>query len=72
MKIRILKDLLRKHGYTCRPGKGSHSIWTHPVQHEIKFVIHGADGDDARPYLVSRVRKALMYSVSYRKLPRCK
>ena len=70
MKIRTLKDLLRKHGYICRPGKGSHSIWTHPSQPESRFVLHGSDGDDARPYLVSRVRKGLMRPVSHCALPR--
>jgi predicted RNA binding protein YcfA (HicA-like mRNA interferase family) len=72
MKIRTLKDLLRKQGYTCRPGKGSHSIWTHPTQPDNRLVLHGAEGDDAKPYLVVRVRKGLMRLVSHRTLPRDK
>jgi hypothetical protein len=34
MKIRELKTILQRRGYTVRPGKGSHSIWTHPDQPE--------------------------------------
>ncbi len=30
-KIRELKSLLLKAGFTYRPGKGSHSIWSHPL-----------------------------------------
>jgi predicted RNA binding protein YcfA (HicA-like mRNA interferase family) len=69
MKIRTLKSLLRKQGYICRPGKGSHSIWTHPESPDSRLVLHGADGADARPYLVSRVRKGLMRPASYCTLP---
>lgn len=29
-KIRELKQMLRKSGFAERPGKGSHTNWTHP------------------------------------------
>jgi predicted RNA binding protein YcfA (HicA-like mRNA interferase family) len=30
-KIRELKAMLRKAGFRWRPGKGSHTIWEHPL-----------------------------------------
>jgi predicted RNA binding protein YcfA (HicA-like mRNA interferase family) len=57
MKIRRLKTILRRRGYRMRPGKGSHSIWTHPDQPEKPVVLHGAGSDDAAPYQVARVCK---------------
>ena len=42
-KIRELKAMLRKAGFTCRSGKGSHSVWDHPKA-------SGNDGRDAKPY----------------------
>ena len=58
MKMRRLKALLRRRGYLCRPGKGSHSVWTQPAWPTSRLVLHGADGEDARPYQEARVRKA--------------
>ncbi len=57
MKLRQLKALLRRRGYVCRPGKGSHSIWTHPGRPDSWLVLYGADGQDAKPYQVARARK---------------
>jgi len=31
MKIRELKAILLKAGFTYRPGKGSHTVWSHPL-----------------------------------------
>ncbi|MGL5864078.1 MAG: type II toxin-antitoxin system HicA family toxin, partial [Phycicoccus sp.] len=28
MKYRVVAKALRKHGYTSRPGKGDHEVWT--------------------------------------------
>jgi HicA toxin of bacterial toxin-antitoxin, len=58
MKIRALKALIRRRGYISRPGKGSHSIWTHPTRPNSRLVLHGSDGDDAKPYQIARVRKS--------------
>ena len=57
MKMRNLKALLRRRGYICRPGKGSHSIWMHPTRPAGRLVLNGADGDDAKLYQIRRARK---------------
>jgi len=56
LKLRQLKAMLRHSGFTSRPGKGSHSIWTHPKRPTIRLVLSGSNGSDARPYQVTRVR----------------
>ena len=56
-KIRHLKALLRRSGFRCRPGKGSHSVWTHPERPGMRLVLTGADGEDAKPYQEARARK---------------
>jgi predicted RNA binding protein YcfA (HicA-like mRNA interferase family) len=60
-KIRELKAMLARAGFVCRPGKGSHTVWTHPrVRRSV--VLSGHDGDDARPYqekdVARRIREA--------------
>ncbi len=55
MKIRRLKIILRRRGYTARPGKGSHCIWVHPHRPEQRIVLAGGNNDDAHPYQVARV-----------------
>lgn len=57
-KIRELKAMLRKAGFSSRPGKGSHTFWTHPAL-SIKITLSGSDGDDAQPYQESDIRNAL-------------
>ncbi len=57
-KIRELKAMLRKAGFSSRPGKGSHTVWEHPVLSET-FTMSGADGDDAQRYQEAAVRKIL-------------
>ena len=42
-----------------RPGKGSHTVWEHPTYPAIKVTISGKDGNDAEPYQVDQVQKAL-------------
>jgi predicted RNA binding protein YcfA (HicA-like mRNA interferase family) len=54
-KIRELKSLLRKAGFTDRPGKGSHTVWTHP-QLPQSLTLSGNDGDDAKPYQEKEVQ----------------
>jgi predicted RNA binding protein YcfA (HicA-like mRNA interferase family) len=57
-KIRQLKAMLKKAGFTQRPGKGSHSIWSHP-QVPFSITLSGKDGRDARRYQEKRVKEAL-------------
>jgi predicted RNA binding protein YcfA (HicA-like mRNA interferase family) len=57
-KIRELKSMLRKAGFKCIPGKGSHSKWLHPVL-VTPVVLSGNDGDDAKRYQEKNVRQAL-------------
>ncbi|VXD25482.1 conserved hypothetical protein [Planktothrix serta PCC 8927] len=50
-KIRELKQMLQKAGFTLLPkrGKGSHSYWVHPhIPNPI--VLSGKDSKDAKPY----------------------
>ena len=57
-KIRELKAMLRKAGFSYRPGKGSHTFWVHPALRD-KITFSGSDGDDAQPYQEAMVKKAL-------------
>lgn len=57
-KIRELKRLLRKAGFTDKPAKGSHTKWTHPKLSQA-IVIAGKDSSDAKPYLEKQVNEAL-------------
>ncbi len=57
-KIRELKRVLAKAGFTCRPGKGNHSKWYHPSATRF-VVVSGNDGDDAKPYQERDVNEAL-------------
>lgn len=59
-KIRELKSMLSKAGFSYRPGKGSHTVWKHPLLlSEPPVVLSGNDGADARRYQENDVRKAL-------------
>ena len=53
-KIRELKAMLRKAGFRWRPGKGSHTIWEHPLA-ERSVTLAGKDGQDAKRYLEKEV-----------------
>ena len=57
-KIRELKAMLRKAGFSSRPGKGSHTVWEHPALID-SYTMSGADGDDAQRYQETAVRKIL-------------
>jgi predicted RNA binding protein YcfA (HicA-like mRNA interferase family) len=48
-KIRELKQILRKSGFTETAGKGSHTNWTHP-SYTGKLTVSGRDSDDAKRY----------------------
>ncbi len=58
-KIRQLKAALSKAGFSVRPGKGSHTVWTHPALPEEEITLAGKDGNDAKPYQVRDVQKIL-------------
>ena len=54
MQIRTLKSRLSKAGFVCcsRRGKGSHSVWKHPI-HPISIVQSGKDNSDANAELAN-------------------
>lgn len=56
--IRELKAELQKAGFTMKPGKGSHTKWTHPG-YSGSVVISGKDGSDAKRYQEKMVALAL-------------
>ncbi len=58
-KYRSLKAEMMKEGAVFRPGKGSHTIWTHHLVPEASVTLSGQDGDDARDYHVREVRAVL-------------
>jgi predicted RNA binding protein YcfA (HicA-like mRNA interferase family) len=57
-KIRELKKMLKKAGFIVRPGKGSHTVWQHPLRAK-PVVLSGKGGRDARPYQEKEVEEAL-------------
>ena len=57
-KIKELKSLLLKAGFTYRPAKGSHSKWTHAQLFQA-IIIAGKDSSDAKPYLEKQCLEAL-------------
>ncbi len=57
-KIRELKSLLKKAGFTDEPAKGSHTKWAHPLV-SGKLTLSGNEGDDAKPYQEKDVMNAL-------------
>ena len=57
-KIRELKSLLLKAGFSKRPGKGSHTVWRHPLL-SGSVVLSGQDSEDAKPYHEKDVKNAL-------------
>ena len=58
-KIRELKAKLRKAGFTSRPGKVSHRVFTHPDLPGARLVLAGSDGDDAQHYQIADVQELL-------------
>jgi predicted RNA binding protein YcfA (HicA-like mRNA interferase family) len=57
-KIRELKAELAKAGFRWRPGKGSHTIWEHPLA-DSAVVLSGKDGRDAKRYQEQQVARQL-------------
>jgi predicted RNA binding protein YcfA (HicA-like mRNA interferase family) len=57
-KIRELKAVLLRAGFTYRSGKGSHTVWSHSLL-SYSLTISGKDGSDADRYQERDVRDAL-------------
>jgi predicted RNA binding protein YcfA (HicA-like mRNA interferase family) len=57
-KIRELKSMLSKAGFRWRTGKGSHTIWEHPLA-DKSVTLSGNDGRDARAYQEREVAEQL-------------
>lgn len=55
-KIREIRKILKKAGFTSVPGKGSHEKWVHPLLVE-HIVVAGKDGSDAKVYLEKQVKR---------------
>jgi len=58
-KIRELKKQLRRAGFSSCPGKGSHTVWTHPALPKDELTLSGNEGDDAQSYQQLDVRNIL-------------
>lgn len=57
-KIRELKSILLKAGFTWEPGKGSHTKWVHP-RYKGQITLSGNDGDDAKRYQEKEIKQAV-------------
>jgi predicted RNA binding protein YcfA (HicA-like mRNA interferase family) len=57
-KIRELKALLKQAGFRWRSGKGSHTIWEHPLALK-SLTLSGNDGQDAKRYQENEVTARL-------------
>jgi len=58
-KLRELRAELRRAGFGIHRQKGSHQTWRHPQLSELRVILSGADGDDARQYQERQIREAL-------------
>jgi predicted RNA binding protein YcfA (HicA-like mRNA interferase family) len=57
-KIRELKAMLRKAGFSEYSGKGSHTKWLHPL-FSGRITLSGKDGSDAKLYQEKEVTDAI-------------
>ena len=57
-KVRELKAMLSRAGFSYRPAKGSHGVWTHRKYRGI-VTIAGKDGNDAPKYMERQVERAI-------------
>lgn len=57
MKLRELRAVLRRAGFTARHNGGSHEVWESASQPGCKIVLAGQDGKEAHKYQEVRVRK---------------
>lgn len=58
-KMRELKAGLLQAGFVWRPGKGSHTRWSHPDAPDVRVTLSGHDGDDADVYQERDLRAAV-------------
>ena len=58
-KLRQLRADLRRAGFAMRPGRGSHTVWEHPLIPDQPLTLSGADGDDAQRYQEQQLRDRL-------------
>ncbi len=58
-KIRELKSILLKAGFSYRQAKGSHTVWMHELLPDQPITIAGKDGDDAMIYIEKEVKQRL-------------
>ncbi|AOX01612.1 hypothetical protein BJP34_21150 [Moorena producens PAL-8-15-08-1] len=58
-KIRELKSMLKKAGFSYRSGKGSHTVWSHPLLN-YSLTLSGKDGEDANKYQEKAVKNVLI------------
>ena len=58
-KVRQLKAALQRAGFSKESGKGSHTVWRHPLIPGIAVTLSGNDGSDAERYQIRDVRNAL-------------
>ena len=56
-KIRELEASLKKAGFICTPGKGSHRKWRHPSG--AFFLMSGGAGQDAKHYQEKEVSEEI-------------
>lgn len=59
-KIRDLIKDLEQTGFKSRGGKGSHKNFKHP--NGVRITISGKPGNDAKPYQIRDVQKAIKRS----------
>jgi predicted RNA binding protein YcfA (HicA-like mRNA interferase family) len=61
LKVRKLKQMLRRAGFNLMPGrgKGSHSMWRHSRYADLIVELSGNDGDDARQYHEADVKRKI-------------
>ena len=57
-KKRNIKREYRKAGFDERPGKGDHTVFTHPLVRKT-YSVDGKDGADAERYDEKNLREAL-------------
>jgi predicted RNA binding protein YcfA (HicA-like mRNA interferase family) len=62
-KVREWIPVLHRGGFVWKGGKGSHRKFVHPRVRKI-VLISGSPGDDAKVYLIVRVRDAIRESRS--------
>jgi len=57
-KIRELKAMLKKAGFSEKPSKGSHTKWLHPL-YPGRVTLSGKDGNDAKRYQEKEIAQAI-------------